>query len=66
MPIPSILERTVARQVSEDNWIKGQTDWPYKQTFDGEYAGDTKVMEVSTQKGCKVPYDGEISADYCK
>jgi hypothetical protein len=57
MPIPSILEPTVARQVSEDNWTKGQTEWPYKQTFDGEYAEDTKaVMEVSTQKGCKAPY----------
>jgi hypothetical protein len=43
------------------------TDWPYKQTFDGEYAGDPKaVMEISTQKGCKAPYDGQVSADYCK
>lgn len=23
-------------------------------------------MEVSTQEGCKAPYDGQISADYCK
>ncbi|KAJ5351774.1 hypothetical protein N7452_000748 [Penicillium brevicompactum] len=43
------------------------TDWPYKQTFDGEYAGDPKaVMEISTQEGCTPPYDGQISADYCK